>query len=203
MAGDDTQAQERRSAETYGKLVTATVNAVFEHGYAGATMTVIAQTAGVTRGAIQHHFGDRRVDIIARVTEHILRERQEAYASFYGASPAEGETVDTRAAMKAAYRDPATWFLIEVWIASKSDPELRDRVNTTLREVNDRGDMDIATHLSRLSDADFRVLKYFFRSLTRGIALEYSRKPDTALFDAVVDMALDALEGLNGAVPKA
>jgi len=184
---------ERRSMETYARLIEATVGEVFDHGYGGATMARIARRAGVTRGAIQHHFGDRRVDIIGRVTEHILRERQDAYAAFYGRTP-EGERIDSRTAMKAAYRDPATWFLIEVWIASKSDPELRERVNATLREVNDRRDVEIAADAIGFDQASFRVLKYFLRSLTRGIALEYSRKPDTALFDAVVDLAMDALE---------
>ncbi len=184
---------DKKSGDTYAKLIEATVGEVFDNGYSGATMVRIANRAGVTRGAIQHHFGDRRVDIIAKVTEHILSERQDAYAAFYGPA-AEGKAIDSRAAMKAAYRDPATWFLIEVWIASKSDPELRERVNTTLREVNDRRDIDIAAQAIGLDEADFRVVKYFLRSLTRGIALEYSRKPDEALFDAVVDLGMDAME---------
>lgn len=183
---------DRRSAETYARLVDATVGAVFDDGYAGATMARIAERAGVTRGAIQHHFGDRRVDIIAKVTEHILSERQDAYAAFYGKT-VEGEAIDPRRAMKAAYRDPATWFLIEVWIASKSDGELRDRINATLREVNDRRDIDIAAQAIGFDEAGFRVLKYFLRSLTRGLAIEYSRKPDDVLFDAVVDLAMDAM----------
>ncbi|MEG3151962.1 TetR/AcrR family transcriptional regulator [Sphingomonas sp. ZT3P38] len=183
---------DKRGAETYARLIDATVGSVFDDGYAGATMMRIAERAGVTRGAIQHHFGDRRVDIIAKVTEHILSERQDAYAAFYGKT-AEGEAIDPRSTMKAAYRDPATWFLIEVWIASKSDQELRERVNATLRDVNDRRDIDIAAHAIGFDEASFRVLKYFLRSLTRGLAIEYSRKPDDALFDAVVDLAMDAM----------
>ncbi len=193
---------EKRSSETYARLVDATVGAVFDHGYAGATMARIAKRAGVTRGAIQHHFGDRRVDIISEVTEHILSKRQDAYAAYYGGTET-GEAIDSRAAMKAAYRDPATWFLIEVWIASKSDPELRERVNATLRDVNDRRDIDIATQAFGLDPGRFRVLKYFLRSLTRGVALEYSRKPDADLFDAVVDLAMDAMEGALSADRKA
>ena len=192
MPGISSGNGDKRSAETYARLVDATVGAVFEDGYAGATMARIAERAGVTRGAIQHHFGDRRVDIIAKVTDHILSERQDAYAAFYGEP--HGPPIDSRTAMKAAYRDPATWFLIEVWIASKSDAELRERVNATLREVNDQRDVGIAAQAIGFDEASFRVVKYFLRSLTRGIALEYSRKPDDALFDAVVDLALDAMD---------
>lgn len=183
---------ERHSADTRDKLIDATIQAVFADGYVGATMSRIAKRAGVTRGAIQHHFGDRRVDMMAQVTQHILRERQEAYALLYTA-PAGEQPIDSRAAMKAAYRDPATWFLIEIWIASKSDSELRDRVNHALREVNDRGDDDIQIRLTVMSDEQFRIVKSFVRSLTRGISIEYSRKQDHILFDKVVDFAMDAV----------
>lgn len=188
---------ERRSADTHDRLIDATVQAVFEDGYAGATMARIAKRAGVTRGAIQHHFGDRRVDIMAKVAEHILRERQDAYMTLYTA-PAGETPIDSRVAMKAAYRDPATWFLIEIWIASKSDADLRERVNLTLRNVNDRGDSVIESRLSSMSEEQFRIVKTFMRSLTRGIAIEYSRKQDQALFDKVVDFAMDAVTGYLG-----
>lgn len=174
----------------------ATVEEVFAHGYAGATMTRIARRAGVTRGAIQHHFGDRRVDIVTRVTEDILTRRQAAYETVYG--PDRSVQIDSRAAMKAAYRDPETWFLIEVWIAARADPELHDRVNAMLLSGNDGRDQAFVPSTLDLDSDSFRTLKYLLRSLTRGLALEYSRKPDDRLFDAVIDLAFDALAGSIG-----
>lgn len=181
---------DRRGAETGERLMRATVEEVFEHGYTGATMTRIARRAGVTRGAIQHHFGDRRVDIVTRVTQDILARRQAEYEAAYGA---DAVAVDARAAMKAAYRDPETWFLIEVWIAARSDGDLRDRVTALLTADNDRRDRTFVPGSLNLDAEGFRTLKYFLRSLTRGLALEFSGKPDPALFDAVVDLAFDAL----------
>ncbi|MET4898284.1 helix-turn-helix domain-containing protein [Sphingomonadaceae bacterium jetA1] len=182
---------DKRSAETFGRLMRATVEEVFAHGYAGATMTRIARRAGVTRGAIQHHFGDRRVDIVARVTEDIIARRQRAYETVYASTGA--MPIDPRAAMKAAYRDPETWFLIEVWIAARADPDLHERVNALLSTGNDQRDREFFPTRMTLDSEEFRTLKYLLRSLTRGLALEYSRKPDDRLFDAVVDLAFDVL----------
>lgn len=183
---------EKRSAETYARLINAAVDEVFDHGYAGATMTRIAKRAGLTRGAIQHHFGDRRVDIITKVTEHILSLRQDAYTSYY-ARVHDGEVVDTRASIKAAYRDPATWFLIEVWIASKADPELHERIAKILHKVSPPPQMQGLAPLANLTPNQFQVIKYTLRSLTRGIALEYAQMHDELLFDSVVDFVIDAV----------
>lgn len=181
---------DRRASETYKRIIAAAVQAVFEHGYAGATMALIAANAGVTRGAIQHYFGDRRIDLIAETCEHIVTKRQAAYRANLAVL---GE--DARSVMKAAYRDPETWFLVEVWIASKGEPELKNRVADILARVNDPVDADIqgAVDDLKLYSIDFTTLKYLLRSLVRGMAVEFSRKPDAELFDRVVDLAFDAL----------
>jgi hypothetical protein len=101
----------------------------------------------------------------------------------------------SRDGIKAAYKDPETWFLIEVWIASRSDADLAERVGAILRRVNDPVDRQLMERFSNSEAApDFQTLKYYFRCLTRGLAVEYSRRPDAALFDRVVDLAIDALE---------
>jgi hypothetical protein len=89
--------------------------------------------------------------------------------------------------------------LVEVWIASKGEAELKDRVTDILARVNDPIDVDIQAAVTELElyALDFRTLKYLLRSLTRGMAIEFSRKPDIALFDSVVDLAFDALSEMS------
>ena len=193
-----------RSRQTYERLVDAVISTVFEHGYVGATMTRIAQKAGLTRGAIQHHFGDKRVDLITAACEHVLTERQNAYRHHADLEVARRLPV-SREGMKAAYKDPKTWFLIEVWIASKGDGELAERVGEILARVNDPVDLELMARFSGDGAPDFRTLKYYFRCLTRGLAIEYSRRSDDELFDQVVDLAIDALEDHarpNSALPQ-
>jgi AcrR family transcriptional regulator len=51
--------QEERSSETRAKVIAAATDCVAELGFRGATMTAIAERAGVTWGALQHHYGDK------------------------------------------------------------------------------------------------------------------------------------------------
>ena len=51
--------QEERSTETQEKIIRGAANCIVEHGYKAATMKAIAEAAGITWGAIQHHFGDK------------------------------------------------------------------------------------------------------------------------------------------------
>jgi hypothetical protein len=128
--------------------------------------------------------------LIVQTCEHIIAKRQAAYR--------ENLTVlddGARAGMKVAYRDPETWFLVEIWIASKSEAELRERIGDVLARVNDPVDVDIQAAVKELElySIDFTTMKYLLRSLVRGMAIEFSSKPDGALFDRVVDLAFDAL----------
>ncbi len=201
MRGSEPSRSNAEASEAYGRLLDAVVWAVREYGYAGATMERIAARAGFTRGAIQHYFGNRRVDVIARVTSELLAERQAMYEARYG-SDGGRETADNRSEMKAAFRDPRTWFLIEVWIASRSDPGLRNAIDMLQDRIERLSDTALEVSLGQFSRVPFSVLKAFLRSLTRGIALEYSRHSDAKLFDDVVDMAFDALEALDARLKR-
>lgn len=188
------------SADTYTHLLDSVVWAVHEYGYAGATMERIATRAGFTRGALQHYFGNRRVDVIVRVTSELLTERQALYEARYGNDPIRAET-DVRAEMKLAFRDPRTWFLIEVWIASKSDSDLRKAIDKLQDHIERLSDTALELTLNQFSRIPFPVLKAFLRSLTRGIALEQSRHSNERIYDDVVDLAFDALAALEEKMP--
>src|SRR3954451_16463316 len=51
--------QEERSTETRRKLIEAAIGVSQESGYANLTITKVAQHAGLSNGAMQHHFTSR------------------------------------------------------------------------------------------------------------------------------------------------
>jgi AcrR family transcriptional regulator len=73
QAARQRRTQEERSAETRARLVDATLDLLVERGYALATTTDIARRAGVTRGALNHHFSSKD-DLVVHSVSHILRE---------------------------------------------------------------------------------------------------------------------------------
>lgn len=70
--------QEERSAATRAKVVEAATECVAELGYRGATMSAMAQRAGVSWGAMQHQFGEKDA-IFDAVLERVMALLQENF----------------------------------------------------------------------------------------------------------------------------
>jgi AcrR family transcriptional regulator len=64
-----------RSALTRTRLIQATIDALFEQGYAAATTIEVAKRAKASRGAMLHHF-PTRVDLLLAAAEHIISEQR-------------------------------------------------------------------------------------------------------------------------------
>lgn len=56
--------------ETRAKLIEAARRAFADNGYAGASMDELTASAGLTRGALYHHFGDKK-GLLAAVVQQI------------------------------------------------------------------------------------------------------------------------------------
>ncbi len=56
--------------ETRAKLIDAARRAFTDNGYAGASMDELTASAGLTRGALYHHFGDKK-GLLAAVVQQI------------------------------------------------------------------------------------------------------------------------------------
>ena len=67
------QTHEERSTDMRSRLLEATLECLSKHGYAGTSFSTIALQAGVSRGAIQHHYPEKNY-IIAGALE-VLSKR--------------------------------------------------------------------------------------------------------------------------------
>ena len=59
-----------QGSETRGRLIQATIDLLIHRGPAGATFVDIAKQAGMTRGAMHHHFKDR-TELFEAVLDHV------------------------------------------------------------------------------------------------------------------------------------
>ena len=115
--------QQERSRATQQRLLEATVDCLVEHGYAGATTTVIAERAGVSRGAQLHHYPTRAALVLAAVTHLADRRAQELRTEAQGLNGDREQVIDMLAAV---FTGPLFVAALEVWVAARTDPELRD-----------------------------------------------------------------------------
>lgn len=63
--------QEERSSTTRRVIIDAAIDVLIQHGYTGATFAVIAEKAGVSRGALLHHYASRS-DLFLATTDALF-----------------------------------------------------------------------------------------------------------------------------------
>jgi AcrR family transcriptional regulator len=101
------RSQAERSAATRASLLAAARELFAERGFAGAGREEIVGRAGVTRGALQHHFGDKE-GLFRAVVEQVEGEVMEgvAAAALASTAPLEQLRLGCQAYLDAAL-DPA------------------------------------------------------------------------------------------------
>lgn len=113
--------QEERRRGTRQKILDAAMRSIDRAGYSGATIVRIAEEAGVTTGALQHHFGDRRGLMLAVVRDGYER----MVADILDALPS-GGTLEERVgggidAMVAGYSSAPAVAAFEIVVALRED----------------------------------------------------------------------------------
>jgi AcrR family transcriptional regulator len=119
--------QQERSRLTQQRLLTATIECLVEFGWSGTSTTVIAERAGVSRGAQLHHYPTRAALVLAAV-EHLCERR--AVEMRAEAAALDGAPVDQRLdrvidILATAFTGPLFVAALEVWVAARTDPDLR------------------------------------------------------------------------------
>ncbi|ANY24734.1 MULTISPECIES: TetR/AcrR family transcriptional regulator [Gordonia] len=122
--------QQERSRLTRERLLRSTVDALAADGWSAATVAAVAERAGVSRGAAQHHFPTRET-LITAALEQVFEDMTRATG---GAPDASSERADgvtpsrvIRAVQRAVDVYTGTEFkaALQVWAAAASDPALR------------------------------------------------------------------------------
>jgi AcrR family transcriptional regulator len=118
--------QQERSRATQQRLLEATVGCLVDHGWSGATTTVIAERAGVSRGAQLHHYPTRAALVLAAVEHLADRRATEIRAEATQLTDRAEDRVDQVIDMlAAAFTGPLFVAALEVWVAARTDGELR------------------------------------------------------------------------------
>src|ERR1039458_7346061 len=127
--------QAERRAATRAALLDATVDCLAEEGYAKTTTRRIAERAGVTPGALQHHCATR-----AELLGHARRHLGSKFAQeMLGHASVEIPSIQLRAErlldhMWDLMRGPLVAAMVELWVAARTDVELRKQLTEAERD---------------------------------------------------------------------
>jgi AcrR family transcriptional regulator len=182
---------------THERLLDATIHCLVTYGYAGTTTQRIQDRAGVSRGALLHHFGSKHELLVAAI-HHIadlrLRDFTERVAG-------QGEGPEALEQMVAAIRSvmtgPPFQAAIELWSASRTDTELREALLPAERRLG-RNLRGLFNQHSGISDPDVaRIAFESLMALVRGLELTRIMRADQAIADRVVSEWLNSLRQLR------
>lgn len=116
--------QQERSRATRLRLLEAAIDSLAELGWAATTVAVVAERAGVSRGAAQHHFRTRE-DLFTAAVEHVCQVRGEQI----------GHELDGRRDTEAVVELVFEMFsgklfraALILWVAAANEPELRSQI---------------------------------------------------------------------------
>ena len=120
--------QQDRSRLTQRRLHDATVECLIEVGWAATTTTLVAERAGVSRGAQLHHYPTKAALVLAAV-EHLIRRRGEelqAEAATLPSLPSVQRVDRVVDLLAATFTGPLFAAALELWVAARTDPSLRE-----------------------------------------------------------------------------
>ncbi|MGE0668320.1 MAG: TetR/AcrR family transcriptional regulator [Sphingomonadales bacterium] len=116
--------QAEKSDQTRRQILDAAIVCLSEIGFNRTTMTVIAKTAGLSRGAMQYHF-ETMTDVLRATLAHILDLRLEAMRSTARETALDGDRFAARVeALWNFMLEPVNVAYFEIAVASRTDEHL-------------------------------------------------------------------------------
>ncbi|MGV6807554.1 MAG: TetR/AcrR family transcriptional regulator [bacterium] len=136
--------QAEKSENTRNAVMEATVRCYIDHGYTNTTVTKIAEHAGVSRGAMMHHFDDRR-EIISASVKYLTKRRLDEFRNLMGSAAISNRDVvneeNIRSTVNALWKFfhiPSYIAFQELLLAARTDPELAEAVTPAQKELDQR-----------------------------------------------------------------
>lgn len=125
-----------RREETRVALLDATIQSLITKGYAATTTRGVAELAGVSQGAQQHHYPTKS-ELVKAATIHLA----EVFVETLRTDPPEADTERERVALLIdvfwiAANQPLTAALMEFVAAARTDPEIADAVGDLVQQID-------------------------------------------------------------------
>lgn len=115
------------------QLIEATVSSLIDVGYARTTTVEVCRRAGVTRGALLHHF-DSLADLFVATLAHLYDQLLAAGTTDEAAPVRGAEMVQ---GLWRHFSRPEYKAVIELWLAARNEPELDAVLRPMILRIRD------------------------------------------------------------------
>ncbi len=171
--------QAAKSKATQDRIISAVIGLIKEKGFAAASSSQIVKRAGVTWGAVQHHFGGKE-----EILEEVL---QRSHLKFHETLSANRFTTGSADRRVAKYVD-AAWYhyqgdeymaTMEILLATRGYGKASNDLSISRSR---QSHLDLARrifHDSQASDKVFQEVIYSVHCMLTGILIEMALEPES------------------------
>jgi AcrR family transcriptional regulator len=191
-----------RTLETRALLIGAAIELLRMEGFAGTSTAAIAKRAGVTTGALHHHF-PTKYDLFRGVLDQ-CNERVQARLERVR-PPSEGGGIDVPRLVShlwEVYGDPEYWAIWEIIIGTRSDEEFHRQVVShrleTMRDMLHPWVRQLG--LGNARQAELISVFEFMLIAIRGLSLERFLDKDKLYFRRNLNLLAKMVEARLGAL---
>lgn len=199
--------QAERSAETQRKLIDAAIAVLHRVGYGATTTGLIAEEAGVSRGAMLHQY-PTKVDLMLAVVSEVYDRETEEYRrrGATAASPRE-RFFQFPELMWDVLTRPAAMAVLEIMMGSRSDPELAARLAPLERRIEATSQATVDQILKEGGFPDLpemNAMRRLFVAAVRGLSIDLMLVKDRGELEEAIELLKRLLRALyEGRVPPA
>ena len=164
--------QEKKSKSTRNLILDSAIECLFEEGYTATSTALIAAKAGLSRGAMMHHY-PTRIDLIKALIEHLNKKRKKVFSQLIAVIP-ETKRYEQKASLEAY------WEL------------LISKENIAFQELRNAARTD--NQYSKILQKATRENREERRKFLLTLFPEWKNKPDK--FDLAMDLTQFLMEGM-------
>lgn len=187
--------QAERTATMRKRIIEAAIASLAEIGYSATSTNIVATRAGVSRGAMTHHFASK-VDLMISVIDYVFHKDMEFYARELVKFANERERA--LGMIDLAWRalsGPGGLAVLHIMMAGPGDEELKKRLPAEMARINEQADS------MRRPDAQFGAFDraligsavVLHRAALRGLAIEMLSGTSQTKIDAGLKLLKDYL----------
>ena len=164
--------QEKKSKSTRNLILDSAIECLYEEGYSATSTALIAAKAGLSRGAMVHHY-PTRTDLIKALIEHLNEKRKFAFGQFVALIP-NTKRLEQEAGIEAYWElitSKESIALKELRNAARTDSQYSEILRQATREIEDE-----------------------WRDFVLNLFPEWKNKPDK--FNLAMDLTQFLMEGM-------
>ncbi|WP_436495014.1 TetR/AcrR family transcriptional regulator [Actinokineospora sp. HUAS TT18] len=151
-----------RSGLTRDRILRAAVDSLIEDGYAATSLGAVQARAGVSRGALLHQYPNK-ANLLVDAVRHLSDQQMDDIVE---TAPDD----DWLAVLWRSFATPLFGAVLELWVAARTDPELRAALLVHQRELHANIRAVVLAHLGS-APADFDQVFEMTLTYYRGLAL--------------------------------